>query len=157
MTGSVFLKTLRDMRESVLVWSLGLAALGAANVLLFPAFVRMPGLVAFLDNLPPAIKAMVGDVRAMATPEGFLRVKLFEPLPLLLAIFGVPHGARLIAGEIEDRSVDLLMAQPIRRWRVVAEKFLAVACALVVLAAALAAAVVACAPRAAAEDRKSVV
>ena len=132
MLGNIYLKTLRDQRGSILAWGLGLAAAASANVLFFPTMQAMPGMLEFLDNLPPAFKAMVGDVRAMVQLEGFLRIKLFDPLPLLLAIFIVPRGAALIAGEIELKSIDLLMARPVPRWRVAAGKFLALVTATVV-------------------------
>lgn len=144
MPGNIWAKTLRDLRGQILVWSLGLTALAAANVLFFPSFQHMPGLVPFLEHLPPVVKALMGDVQAVTRLEGFLRPKLFDPLPLLLAIFVVSQGARALAGEVEHRSVDLLMAQPIRRRRVVLEKYLAVASAAVVLCIALAASLVVC-------------
>jgi ABC-2 type transport system permease protein len=109
------------------------------NVLLYPTFQSMPGFLSFLDNLPPALKTLIGDVRSMGMLEGFLKVKIFDPLPLLLALFVVPQGARLIAGETEDKSIDLLMAQPVRRRRVVLEKYLALASAAVILCGGLAA------------------
>jgi len=145
MLGNIYLKTLRDQRGSILAWGLGLAAAALANVLFFPTVQSMPGMLDFLDNLPPAFKAMVGDVRAMVQLEGFLRIKFFDPLPLLLAIFVVPRGAALIAGEIELKSIDLLMARPVPRWRVAAGKFLALVTATVVIAAFLAATAIICA------------
>jgi ABC-2 type transport system permease protein len=138
MLTSVYLKTLRDLREQILVWAAGVAVLGAANVLFFPSFQNMPGLLSFLDNLSPSLKALLGDVHAMATPEGFLRVKLFEPLPLLLSIFGVSQAAQLLAGEAEARTIDLLLSRPVSRRRVVVEKYLAVATGILFIAAGLA-------------------
>ena len=138
MPGSIYLKTLHDLRGAVVAWSVGIAALGAVNVLVFPTVQQMPGLISFLDNLPPALKAMIGDVHAMVQLGGFLKIKLFDPLPLLLAVFGVSHGAQLIAGECEHKSIDLLMARPVRRWRVVVEKFAALASGMVVVALTLA-------------------
>ncbi len=138
MLASIYLKTLRDLRESVLAWGVGLLVLGAANVFFYPAFAQMDGMIAFLESLPPAVKAMIGDVQAMARFEGFLKAKILDPLPLLLAIFVVPQAARLLAGEMEAKTIDLLLAQPIGRGRVVLEKFLALATAAAVLCAVLA-------------------
>jgi ABC-2 type transport system permease protein len=145
MRGSVYLKTLTDLRGTIIAGSLGVAFIGAVNVLLFPTIQNMEGLVRFLEGLPPVFKAMIGDVSAMARLEGFLHVKLFDPLPLLLVIFGIAHAAQLLAGELEHKHVDLLLARPVRRWRVVLAKYLAVASGLVVLAVVMAATVVACA------------
>lgn len=145
MKGSVYLRTLTDLRGTIIAGSLGMACLGAINVLFFPSLQQMEGLVGFLEGLPPVIKAMIGDVSRMVRLEGFLQVKVFDPLPLLLAIFGIAQGAQLLAGELEHKHVDLLLARPVRRWRMVVAKFLAVATGLVVLTLALAAAVVICA------------
>lgn len=138
MLTSVYLKTLRDLQGQVLVWGLGLALLGAVNVLFFPSFKQVPGLLNFLENLPPVLKSFLGDIRDLVSLEGFLRVKLFDPLPLLLAVFGVTQGAQAIAGEIEHKTVDFLLAQPIRRRRVVLEKYLAIVTATVIIAFMLA-------------------
>jgi len=145
MPGSIYLKTLHDLRGSIMAWSLGIAAIGVVNVLVFPTIQQMPGLIAFLDNLPAPLKAMIGDVHAMVQLGGFLKVKLFDPLPLLLAVFGVSHGAQLIVGECEQKSIDLLMARPIRRWCVVVEKFAALASGVIVVALTLAVSLVICA------------
>ena len=125
MPGSLYLKTLADLRGTTLAWSLAMVLVGAANVLLYPTIQGYTDLIAFLDNMPPAFKAMIGDVRSMAQLEGFLRVKVFDALPLLLSIFAVGQGANLIAGEIEMKSLDLLLARPVPRWRVAAAKYLA--------------------------------
>jgi ABC-2 type transport system permease protein len=144
MLGSVYAKTLRDLRGQMAVWSAGLFVLGAANVLVIPTIQQMPGLVAFLENLPPLFKSLTGDVSTMVTPAGFLRIKLLDPLPLLLALFGVTQGAHAVAGELETRTIDLLLAQPIRRWRVVADKFLAIATVLALLCLVLAVSLMTC-------------
>ncbi len=144
MQGSLYLKTLGDLRDQTLAWSLGLIFIAAANVLLFPTVQSFTDLISFLDNMPPAFKAMIGDVRAMTQLEGFLRVKLFDVLPLLLAIFVVNQCANLVAGEIEDKSLDLLLARPVPRWRVACAKFLAVATATIVMTLLLVLALVIC-------------
>ena len=138
MPGSIYVKTLRDLRGQIIVWSVGVAVIGAANVLIFPTIQGIPGLVSFMENLPPIFQSMAGDLSTMVTPVGFLRIKMFDPLPLLLAIFAVTHGAQALAGELEGKTIDILLSQPVRRWRVVVEKFLAIATALVVISLVLA-------------------
>jgi ABC-2 type transport system permease protein len=137
MGGSIYLKTLRDLRGQTLAWGLGFVGIAAANVLLFPTVQNFPGLVSFLENMPPAFKAMVGDVGAMGQLEGFLRVKVFDAVPLLLSIFVISQGAALIAGEIENKSFDLLMARPVARWRVAVAKYAALATGAVVIILAM--------------------
>lgn len=138
MRGSLYLKTLRDLQGQTLAWSLGLIGIAAVNVLLYPTVQNLPGLISFLENLPPAFKAMIGDLEAMGRLEGFLRVKVFDVMPLLLSVFVVSQGSALVAGEIEQKSLDLLLARPIPRSRVALAKFGALATAALALVLALA-------------------
>lgn len=144
MRGSLYLKTLRDLQGQMLAWSLGLIGIAALNVLLYPTVQNFPGLVSFLENMPPAFKAMIGDVQSMTRIEGFLRLKVFDALPLLLAIFVVSQGAALVAGEIEGKSFDLLLARPIPRGRVVMAKFCALATASLAPTLAMALGLIVC-------------
>jgi len=146
MLGSVYAKTLRDLRGQTLVWGLGLAAIGIVNIWGFKSVQQMPGLISFLENLPPAFKALIGDIQAMALAEGFLRAKLFDALPLLLAVFAVSQGTQMLAGESEQKTIDLLMAQPVRRWRIALEKYLAVATSLAVMCVLMVAGLLLCGP-----------
>jgi len=135
MLSSIYLKTLRDLRGLILAWGLGLAAAGALNVIFFPAFQQLPELVTFLKKLPPVFKSILGDIDAVFTLAGFLKLKLFDVLPLLLPVMGISQASRALSGEVEDKTGDMLLALPIARHRVVLEKYLALATAVAVVAA----------------------
>ena len=132
-SGRILRKTLADMRGQLLFWGIGVAVLAAAMVLVFPSIQKMEGLVGFLDQLPATMKALIGDISAMVVLEGFLRVKLFEPLPLVLSIFAIIQGASAIAGEEERHTLDLLLAQPVRRSVVVVAKYFSIVVGLVII------------------------
>jgi ABC-2 type transport system permease protein len=73
----------------------------------------------------------------MATPEGFLNLQPFSILaPLLFMIFAIAKGSDATAGEEERGTLDLLLANPLKRWQVIMEKFLAQALALFILGVA---------------------
>jgi ABC-2 type transport system permease protein len=127
MLRNVFIKTLYDMRASILAWAVGLAILAAIVVCLFSSIRHdetLKNYDAVIQGLSPIIRAFVGgdDLPSVTNFEGFLRLELLYYLPLLLAIFALVEGSGAIALEEERRTIDLLMAQPIRRWRVVVEK-----------------------------------
>jgi ABC-2 type transport system permease protein len=63
-------------------------------------------------------------------------------MPLLLLIFTVGFGSGTIAGEEEKGTLDILLANPIERWQVVVEKFIAMAISTTILAAVTAAAII---------------
>ncbi|MFH1330953.1 MAG: ABC transporter permease subunit [Actinomycetota bacterium] len=83
-----------------------------------------------LDSYPEALRAMFNMVEgvSLSTGPGFLHMELFSlVLPLLLIVFAVGFGARAIAGEEEEGTLDLILSGPITRRRVLAEQFAAMA------------------------------
>ncbi len=88
-----------------------------------------------LDSLPPFIKNLVGKNNFMATAEGFLNLQPFSILaPLLFIVIAIGKGGDATAGEEERGTLDLLLSQPLPRWRLVLAKFAAEAAALLFLA-----------------------
>ncbi len=137
---NLFLKTLRDLRGQILGWGIGLGLLALLIVLIYPAFKdQMKAMIDILSQYPPAIAAFFGDMAQIGQFTGWLNVEFYSWVPPILAIFAVGAGTGLIAGEEEKGTLDLLLSHPIRRWRVVVEKFaaLAVATLLVCLLTAL--------------------
>jgi ABC-2 type transport system permease protein len=121
---NVFAKTLRDLRGQILGWGIGAGLLGWMIIFLYPAFQDQVGdLLNLLKNYPAAFTAFFGDVTQLATFPGWLNVEFYSYGPPILAIFAVAAGTGLIAGEEERGTLDLLLSQPIPRWRLVAEKF----------------------------------
>ena len=137
---NLFLKTVRDLRGQILGWGLGIGAIGLLVIVLYPAFKdQMSAFAELMASYPPAVTAFVGDMSNMGDYASWLGVEFYSWVPPILAIFAVAAGTGLIAGEEEKGTLDLLLSQPIRRWRVVAAKFaaLAVATLLICLLGAL--------------------
>ena len=128
MLRNVFLKTLRDHRRSLIGWTIGLTAFTVFILAFYPT-VRQSGdqFNELLRTLPPALRAISGRV-ADLSPEGYLNGQYFNLLaPLLLLIFAIGFGARTLAGEEREGTLELVMAAPVPRWRLVADKFAAMA------------------------------
>jgi len=99
-----------------------------------------------LDSYPEALRAMFNMVEgvSLSTGPGFLHMELFSfVLPLLLMVFAIGFGARAIAGEEEEGTLDLLLSGPITRRRVLAEQFAAMAAATFLLGLVMFAAILA--------------
>ncbi|MGD0382198.1 MAG: ABC transporter permease subunit [Thermoguttaceae bacterium] len=140
MLRNVFLKTLYDMRGSIIAWALGLAFLAVLVVGLFHSVRRdksLENLDAIVQHMAPGTRAIVAgeNLPSVTSFEGFSRMEFLSYLPLLLAIFTIVEGSGTIGLEEERRTIDLLMAQPIRRWRVVVEKSAALVVATYAIAA----------------------
>jgi ABC-2 type transport system permease protein len=128
MLRNVFLKTLRDHRRSLIGWAIGLTVFTVFILAFYPTIRQSGGQFReLLRTLPPELRALSGRV-ADFSPTGYLNGQFFNLLaPLLLLIFAIGFGARTLAGEERDGTLELVMAAPIARWRIVTDKFLAMA------------------------------
>ena len=62
----------------------------------------------------------------LASPAGYLNTEFFAFMgPLLVLVYAIGGGAAALAGEEDRRTLDLLLANPVSRARVVVEKFAA--------------------------------
>ena len=147
MLRNVFLKSVRDRRKALLWWTVGIFAYIAFMDAFWPFVQDMQGdLEGLLENLPPELMAVVGvnDPTQIFSPEGYLSSRSFGWIvPVVFALYSSALGARAIAGEEEDNTMDVLLANPVSRVTVVVQKFLALALVIAVLGVALFAALVA--------------
>jgi ABC-2 type transport system permease protein len=125
MLRNVFLKTLRDRRRSLLWWGLGLVGLTAITVGFWPTIEESGAeLNQLIEDLPPALRNLAGGDLDLTSPAGYLNGRVFAFLgPILFLVFAVAFGGRTLAGEEQEGNLELVLARPIPRWRVVAEKF----------------------------------
>lgn len=76
----------------------------------------------FFEDFPETLIAMVGGAD-MGTPAGFLQGEVFAlTAPVALIIVTTVMGSQALAGEEENHTMGLLLANPITRGRVVLEK-----------------------------------
>jgi ABC-2 type transport system permease protein len=135
MLRSVFLKSIRDQRRSLIWWGLGLVLLTVVTLLFYPSVRTFPELNELLAEQDSLIRAFIGDVPDLTSPEGYLNSQLFFlMLPLLIIGFAIAQGSGAIAGEEEKGTLDMLLSNPIERWRVVVEKYGAMMVTVVALA-----------------------
>ena len=135
MLRNVFLKSLWEQRRSLLWWALGLAALTLLTVLFYPSFRDAPEFNDFLGDEDSLVRAFVGDVSDLTSPEGFLNSQLyFLMVPLLFLVFAIARGSGAIAGEEERGTLDLLLSNPLSRSQVLLHKFAAMVVAILALA-----------------------
>jgi ABC-2 type transport system permease protein len=96
-------------------------------------------LVTLHETYPKALRSLFG-INDLASGTGFLRAEIFSFVgPLLVIILAVLWGGDVIAGEEDRGTMDLLMANPISRRRVVLEKWAALLVGVAVAGAGLAA------------------
>ena len=137
MFRSILSKSFRDYRVPMLAWGLGLgllmtAGFATATPAVLTAFISFARILSFL-----------GDPYAMNTPQGYITFRYMETtLPLLLSIWPILAGARLVRGEEERGTMDVLLATSQPRVRLLLEKVGALFLALLGIAVLLALGVV---------------
>ena len=106
------------------VVALGLSAFAAMMVLIAPSILDEFDVAALTESFPPAlVEATQLDV--IATIEGFMALELYWfGWLLVLGVYVAYSAASTIAGDIDDGTMDTLLAAPISRQQVVLEKFL---------------------------------
>ncbi|MFQ5793635.1 MAG: ABC transporter permease subunit [Candidatus Bipolaricaulia bacterium] len=135
MLRNVLLKTLQDRRRALLWWGIGLVGLALYTTLFYPTIRDNPEFSDIFEQAPEFMKAIVGDISDLTSPEGYLNAELFSlMMPLLFMIFTIGMGSGAIAGEEERGTLDLLLSNPLPRSKVALEKFVAMIGATLVLA-----------------------
>lgn len=128
MLRNVYLKTLRDLRRAIGWWSGGLIAMAALLIAVYPTVRDNPDLNKLVESYPEALKGFLafgGDIDYVSG-AGYLGSELFSfMIPLLLSIAAIGAGSRATAGEEEAGTLDLLLANPVSRRRIVLEKAVA--------------------------------
>lgn len=137
MLHDVVLKTLYDQRRALLAWVVSLVLLVAMYVAIWPSIKGEPAMSEFLDNMPEAFRSLFAASGAdMSTPVGYIQIELMSFLgPLIVIMYGVVAGAAAVAGEEDRHTLDLLLATPVSRPRIVLEKAAAMVLGTFLLAA----------------------
>ncbi len=138
MLSNIYLKSLRDSKRSIFFYSLGSIALGMYVTLFYPTIRDATGFADFLEQLPDAIQALIGDVETYTTAEGFLNAEVFSFMgPMVFGIFAITAGMGAIAGEEESHTLDQLLANPVSRMSVLLQKIGAMLTGLLGISVAL--------------------
>lgn len=125
MRAEVMLTSLRMARRSIAWWSIGIVALVALMIAVYPSVRDNPAMDQILESYPELVQAFVsfGGVVDYTSPAGYLGAELFSMmLPLLFIIAAVVAGSKAVAGEEEAGTLDMLLALPLSRTRVLLEK-----------------------------------
>jgi ABC-2 type transport system permease protein len=79
----------------------------------------------FMDEFPEVLLSLFGG-GDMSTPEGWYQLETFGMMaPIAVMVVTVAVGSRALAGEEENRTMGLLLANPVKRSTIVYQKTLA--------------------------------
>jgi beta-exotoxin I transport system permease protein len=139
MLRTVLLKTVRDQRRALVWWSVGLVATALMYAAVYPSIRdNAETMNEYIESFPEVFREAFLGSGDFASPAGYLNTELFGFFgPLLLLLYSVGAGARAIAGEEERQTLDILLATPTSRGRVIVDKFVAMVVGLAILSVVL--------------------
>jgi ABC-2 type transport system permease protein len=119
--------TLWQRRWSSVWWAVGIASFIFITLVFYPSFKDAGNqLQQSFENLPKAALGLFGGSADFFSPVGYLNSQIFFlMLPLLLTMLSVSLGASLIAREEQDLTIELLLARPIARGKLLLAKLTA--------------------------------
>jgi len=137
---TIFLKSLKGYRWSILVMALLLMGVGfliAASYESFgPENSELLG-----EQMPKGLSAFLkaeGNLLLAAGPRAYLAIGFRHPLFLiLLSAFAIATASGALAKEIENRTILMLLARPVKRYHLVLSRGLGSSVGLALLVAAL--------------------
>jgi ABC-2 type transport system permease protein len=134
MLGNPYLKALRDGRRGLIGWTVAIGAVAMLYAAYYPA-VRTPAMAKALDAYPDALKKAF-NMTDMTSAAGYLGSTVFGLLvPVLLAVYTIVAGSRTVAGDEESGTLDLVLAHPVSRTRLLLSRLGALATGVVVISA----------------------
>jgi ABC-2 type transport system permease protein len=134
--GTIFRYGLARFRGQVIGWGLGLFLLGWAVVSPYDAILhQQESIEKIVQGMPPALRALAGDMRDIASPPRYLNLRFFNYMPLVLGIFAVLAGSGLLASDEENGTLDLVLAYPVSRAAFFTGRVLAFLASLVLILA----------------------
>lgn len=129
----VLRRELQANRKSWLVWTIALAALSLMMMSVYPSFRQdSANLEAMMDLFPEAFAKIFGlDQLSMAEPIGFYATEAYFMVILFGSLYAAILGASIMAKEEDDKTIEFLLARPLSRNRMLANKLLVVLVLLV--------------------------
>ena len=129
---SVFLKTLRDYRVAILGWGIGMGLVIVSPMASVAELVRTPQARAALLSLAQSF-AWNADAIKADTIGGYATFKIGIFI-FLMAVWPILAGSRMLRGEEDRASLDVLLSAPRSRVRIAVEKLAAIWAALLAMA-----------------------
>lgn len=133
MRRSIFAKDLADQVRGLVGWSIGTTLTIAIMGAFWPAMRDIPDFESFVEVYPEEFRRLF-EVEAMTSGTGYFNVELFSiMLPIIFIIFGIARGARILAGEEETGTLEVLASLSVSRVRILVEKTAVLVASLLVL------------------------
>ncbi|MQF98628.1 MAG: hypothetical protein FI729_03760 [SAR202 cluster bacterium] len=124
LLNNVLIKTIRDQIRPLKWWSLGISIYCSSITFLYVAMEDSIGEMAELYPAEVAKVFGIDNISDIASPSGWLNAEAYSlMLPICLIIFGVFAGANSIGAEEENRTIEILLSEPLSRTSLFFQKY----------------------------------
>ena len=126
MLNNVFLKSLRDSKNVLLYWSIGIFLL-AIYIMFVVSEIPLDQFQTIINSLPDTLSQFIGGSGGIdfSTVEGFLNAQIFTIMaPLIVIGIAISSASKSNAYEENIKSLDIILSTPISRERFLIEKIL---------------------------------
>lgn len=135
-TGTITSGVLHDQRRSLFTWAAAIAAVSAMYTAFYPTIGGGP-MEDMLDSMPTELTSAMG-FDAIASASGYVTSTVYSLVGIvLLLVYGIAQGAKVIAGQEESGILELELTSPATRTRTYTERLLALWLGLLALVTAV--------------------
>lgn len=122
MAANSLTKWLWDNRRWLVIWGVAIAGVGGFYAAFWPT-IDNPAMRDALANYPKALLDAL-NFNDIATPAGYLNASVYGlVVGVLVIVFAVQAGTKLIAGEEELGRLDLVLSYPVSRSKLALHRF----------------------------------
>ena len=116
-------KELKANRKGILIYTILMALFYMWFVSIFdPVF--FADFESLLDSYPEAIRQMIGEFFSLTTIGGLMNIYLFSMSLFFFGIYFVLKASQDIPREISNKTIDLMLSKPLKRWEFSLGKYL---------------------------------
>ncbi|XUW99771.1 MAG: ABC transporter permease subunit [Dehalogenimonas sp.] len=139
MNVRLFLANLKLSRGGIFAWGFLIFLYALLTMYLYPTVADSSGvLISYLASMPKAMLAAFGlenidPSTFIITPESFASLEFLVLWPVMLGVYAIFSGIS-IAKEAERGTLDILLAQPVSRAKVMSSKFTVFILGLIIVA-----------------------
>jgi ABC-2 type transport system permease protein len=142
---------LKRRRTTILWWTIGSVLLVAVILMVFPSIRDQAAqLDQVINKLPESVRGLKAGGNASVSlddPVSFLNSQVFyATLPILWIILAITRGAGVLGREEQNHTLELLLARPLSRTRLLAAKALSLMTEFAIVAGATLLVIIALAP-----------
>lgn len=124
----IFRREMNRNLKGLIIWTLVISMIMILNLMMFPDVAKQQAAIdQLLKQLPQSlIKAFGMDKLSMADPLGYYATKGYFMLILFGSIFSVMLAGNMLSKEHNEKTIEFLLSNPIKRSGLVTQKLLAV-------------------------------